>query len=475
MNNKKTIVWFRKDLRLSDNPALFEASQQGEILPIYILEEDDGHWCLGEAQKWWLYNSLKNLDSNLRQHNAKLILRKGNPLSIISQLVKDVKADAVFWNRCYEPRSIQRDTSIKEYLKSSGIEAKSFGANLLFEPWKVKNNSGNYFKVFTPFWKSCNLNHNPRSLYSVPVIKTCDNNIESDDIDSWELIPTAPNWAKKFSKFWVPGENNAQNLLSEFIDSNIGKYATNRDIPGVNGTSRLSPYLHFGEISPHQIWYKIKDYHNMNVLGSSVDKYLAEIGWREFSYHLLYNYKDLPSREFNLKFQNFPWKLDSENLIRWQKGMTGYPIVDAGMRELWSTGWMHNRVRMIVASFLTKHLLISWQEGAKWFLDTLLDADLASNSAGWQWVAGCGADAAPYFRIFNPIMQGMKFDASGEYIRKWIPELGSVSNKYIHKPWEASKEELKSSSTELGITYPKPIIDHTYARNRALELYSKLA
>ena len=474
MKNKRTIVWFRKDLRLSDNPALFEACQQGEILPIYILEDDDSNWSLGEAQKWWLYNSLKKLGSDLYKYKSKLILRKGNALSIISQLVKDTKSDAIFWNRCYEPSSIQRDARIKKYLKDSEIEVKSFGANLLFEPWEVKNKSGNYFKVFTPFWKSCNLNYSPRSLYNSPVIKPIDSGFETDDIESWELISTNPGRTEKFNEYWVPGENSAQNLLSEFMEYNIEKYTTNRDIPSVNGTSRLSPYLHFGEISPHQIWYKIKDYHNMHVFGNSVDKYLSEIGWREFSYHLLYHYHDLPSEEFNLKFQNFPWKFDGDNLNRWQKGLTGYPIVDAGMRELWSTGWMHNRVRMIVASFLIKHLLIPWQEGAKWFLDTLLDADLANNSAGWQWVAGCGADASPYFRIFNPITQGMKFDAAGEYIRKWIPELAALSNKYIHKPWEASKEELKSSSIELGITYPKPIIDHTYARNRALELYSKL-
>lgn len=474
MNEKKIIIWFRKDLRLSDNPALFEACKQGEILPVYILEDDDNGWSIGEAQKWWLYNSLKKLKSDLSNYKAELILRKGKPLSIISQLVKDTKSDAVFWNRCYEPNSIQRDKKIKKQLKNIGVEVKSFAANLLFEPWKVTNQSGNYFKVFTPFWKNCILNHSPRSLYSRPNIRPHKVQLKSEDIESWRLIPTKPDWSEKFNDYWVPGENSSQSLLSEFIKKNIAKYVTDRDIPGIKGTSKLSPYLHFGEISPHQIWYKVKDYHNMNVLGNGVDKYLSEIGWREFSYHLLYHNPTLPSQEFNPKFQKFPWQFDADNLAKWQKGMTGYPIVDAGMRELWNTGWMHNRVRMIVASFLTKHLLISWQEGAKWFLDTLLDADLANNSAGWQWVAGCGADASPYFRIFNPIMQGTKFDVTGEYIRKWIPELAEVPNKYIHSPWEASKELLKSSKVELGITYPKPIIDHPIARNRALELYSKL-
>lgn len=474
MKKKRTIVWFRRDLRLSDNPALFEACQQGEILPLYILDDANNDWSIGSAQKWWLYHSLKKLDSNLSYHKTKLILRKGDALSIISQLIEDTESDAVFWNRCYEPNSIQRDTQIKKQLKDKGIDVKSFCGNLLFEPWEIKNKSGNYFKVFTSFWKSCNLDHNPRSLYNNPAIKPYKSKFETDDINSWKLIPNNPDWMEKFNKYWVPGEDSAQNLLSEFIEYNFEKYKTARDIPGLKGTSRLSPYLHFGEISPHQIWYKIKDYQNMNKYYDSVDKYLSEIGWREFSYHLLYHNPNLPSREFNLKFQNFPWKFDSDNLIKWQRGLTGYPIVDAGMRELWNTGWMHNRVRMIVASFLTKHLLISWQEGAKWFLDTLLDADMANNSVGWQWVAGCGADAAPYFRIFNPIMQGMKFDFSGEYIRKWVPELARLPNKYIHNPWEANKELLESSGIDLGSNYPKPVIDHSYARDRALEAYKCL-
>ena len=389
-------------------------------------------------------------------------------------MISETQSDAVFWNRCYEPDSIKRDSEIKEHLLSHGANVKSFNSYLLFEPHEIKNKANSYFKVFTPFWRSCNINHQPRTLYRNAEINHYDTIVKSDDLNSWNLLPNNPNWADKFSQHWQPGEHNAQKLLSQFLEQKSNEYSKNRDIPGIEGTSKLSPHLHFGEISPHQVWHQAQHHANKTTEQNGLNTYLAEIGWREFSYHLLYYNQNLPSQEFNIKFKNFPWEQDSSDLAKWQKGLTGYPIIDAGMRELWSTGWMHNRVRMITASFLTKHLLIPWQEGAKWFLDTLLDADLASNSSGWQWVAGCGADASPYFRIFNPILQGTKFDPSGEYIRKWIPEISTLPDKYINTPWKASKELLNTHKITLGKDYPEPIIDHTFARNRALELYKSI-
>lgn len=474
MKNKKTIIWFKNDLRISDNPALSEALKNGRILPIYILEENEQKLILGDAQKWWLYNSLKKLHNNLQSYGSKLVLKKGVAKKILTELVEKTNSDAVYWNRCYDPYSIKKYTEIKKILTSSGIEVKSFNGSLLFEPWEIKNKSNNHFRVFTPFWKKCNLDHKPRALYKKPIIKNYDDVIESDNLDSWNLTPTKHDWTQKFSSSWKPGEENAEKLLSNFIENNIDEYKENRDIPGISGTSKLSPHLHFGEISPHQIWHKVKSYEEKKTYSNGASKFLSEIGWREFSYHQLYHKPDLASVEFNRKFINFPWEINSTDLAKWQKGETGYPIVDAGMRELWHTGWMHNRVRMITASFLTKHLLIPWQKGAEWFLYTLLDADIANNAMGWQWVAGCGADAAPYFRIFNPITQSVKFDPSGEYIRKWIPEIASLPKKYIHTPWNASNEILKSSNITLGRTYPKPIIDHLFARKRALEIYSTL-
>ncbi|MBX9697693.1 MAG: DNA photolyase family protein, partial [Alphaproteobacteria bacterium] len=368
---------------------------------------------------------------------------------------------------------------LKSSLKNMNIDCKSFNASLLFEPWEVKTGSGEFYKVFTPFWKACLARLSAIETPSeTAVIRRFEQVMPSESISAFELVPKSPNWAESFGRYWEPGEEGAHKRLEQFISTSLRDYGKSRDVPGVEGTSKLSAHLHFGEISPRQIVKRIQD-----VAGQSLDeelsynagKYCAEIGWREFSYHLLYHFPQLPSHNFQRKFDAFSWDPNyMETLQCWQRGMTGYPIVDAGMRELWQTGWMHNRVRMIVGSFLTKHLLIPWQQGESWFWDTLVDADHANNAASWQWIAGCGADAAPYFRIFNPVLQGEKFDPDGAYVRRWVPEVALLPNAFIHKPWEASELILKQAGVSRGQSYPRPIVDHAYARSRALQAFKLL-
>jgi deoxyribodipyrimidine photo-lyase len=453
----KAIVWFKNDLRIGDNKALHEASKKHAIIPLFILDSKNPHF-YGSAQKWWLHHSLKSLEESLEKIGLKLVFKRGDPLKILPEIVSSESVEAVFWNRSYEPYCIERDSKLNGYLTESSVKVESFPGYLFCEPWKIKNAQGSFFKVFTPFWKNCLITLNPDKPLPVPKCEGAVTKTTSDDLESWNLLPTKPNWAKHFEDAWSPGEAGARKKLNFFVKNSLIKYDKDRDFPSEQSTSYLSPHLHFGEISPNYI-YKV-----LNDKELSFEKYLSELGWREFSYNLLYHFNDLPTNAFNSKFNDFPWSEDKQSLERWQKGQTGYPIVDAGMRELWQTGYMHNRVRMIVASFLTKHLLIPWQEGAAWFWDTLLDADLANNSASWQWVAGCGADAAPYFRIFNPIIQSQKFDPEGQYIRKWVPEIAHMSERHIHTPW---KYDYPSD-------YPEPIIDHTFARNRALAAYEKI-
>ena len=467
------IVWLRQDLRLQDNPALVFACDIGQILPIYILDDTSKDWSIGSAQKWWLQHSLTNLKKDFAKHKIELIFRRGDPEKILNDLIKETKSEHIVWNRCYDPQSIKRDTHLKQLFIDQNIEAKSFNASLLLEPGLVKNKSGSYFKVFTPYWKECLRRLDTISVSIIPKMSSIDHPVQSDNLNDWNLLPKKPNWASKFKDHWEPGEKGARKALSLFIDNAIDKYKVDRNIPGKVGTSKLSPYLHFGEISIKYVWQQVKQLSDKDN-SSHLYTFLSELGWREFSYYLLYHYNELPATAFNPKFKDFEWKHNQSQLESWQKGNTGYPIVDAGMRQLWQTGWMHNRVRMIVASFLTKHLLINWQYGADWFLDTLVDADIASNSAGWQWVAGCGADAAPYFRIFNPILQGQKFDEQGKYIRKYVPELALLPDKFIHTPWLAGDDILKKCNIILGKNYPRPIVDHTKARNEALNAYHSL-
>ncbi len=463
------IVWFRQDLRLSDNPAFTAACREHDaIIPIYILDDS---LPLGGAQRWWLHHSLLSLQKNLKKSGLGLCLRQGNPLDVLTQLLHDYNVQTIYWNRCYEPFAIERDTVIKAFFQASGIRVITTNGSLLHEPWEIKTQTGSFFKVFTPFWRACLKQITVPKKVSVPhTPKTIE--LDSDLLVSWKLLPTKPNWAKDFALHWEPGERGALQKLEHFIDVHLIGYDISRDVPFKDATSKLSPHFHFGEISVWDVWRAIERVacnkkHDIR----SVERFLSEMGWREFSYHLLYHIPSLPQSNFKSDFDAFPWKNDPVALKAWQQGNTGYPIVDAGMRELWHTGYMHNRVRMIVASFLTKHLLIDWRIGASWFLDTLVDADTASNSASWQWVAGCGADAAPYFRIFNPILQGEKFDPDGAYVKQWVPELRSVSARWIHQPWMAPSDQC---GLLLGKDYPHPIVDHAAARKRALLHYQTM-
>ncbi len=464
------IVWFRQDLRCCDNPALFAAcTTHHAIIPLYILENPSE--LLGEAQGWWLHHSLSSLQKEFKKHGLDLCLKKGNALQILKKIIEHHEITAIYWNRCYEPAHIERDKLIKKELDALGIKVNRFNGSLLNEPWTIQNKSGQPFKVFTPFWKQCLQQMNiPNTL----VIHNWPGspNIASEPLDDWNLLPAKPDWAKRFPEFWEPGESGALKKLNLFIHHSIQNYKKYRDEPDKRVTSHLSPHLHFGEISPWKIWRAIEQVRiQPNFDMGSTERFLAELGWREFSYHLLYHFPDLPHQNFRQEFNTFSWQNDEEKLKQWQKGLTGFPIVDAGMRELWQTGYMHNRVRMIVASFLVKDLLIDWRAGAKWFWYTLLDADLANNSVSWQWVAGTGADPAPYFRIFNPILQGEKFDPQGKYVKTWVPELKQVPHEWIHKPWEAPPNVLPIT---LGKEYPFPLVDHNRARKRALQYYQAI-
>lgn len=467
------IVWFRQDLRLSDNPALHHAvEKKHNILPLYILDdENSGEWCMGAASRWWLHHSLSSLHQSL---GNKLCLATGNPESIIKKLIQEHKIEAIYWNRCYEPWRIQRDTALKKTFSDDGIEVNSYNGSLLFEPLQTLKNDGTPYKVFTPFYKNgCLKRSTPRSVLTKPKRKKLiDHQILS--VGELQLMP-AIKWYEQMHDEWQPGEEGAQQRLSDFLDNGIENYKEGRDFPASELTSRLSPHLHFGEISPHQIWQELEALKDQASNDDNVENFRSELGWREFSNNLLYHFPEIPKKNLQEKFDRFSWRDDPEALKKWQQGMTGYPIVDAGMRELWQTGYMHNRVRMIVGSFLVKNLMIHWHHGEDWFWDTLLDADLANNSASWQWIAGCGADAAPYFRIFNPVTQGQKFDKAGEYVRRYIPEIKALPDQYIHNPWEAKSEVLEEAKISLGEDYPKPIVDLKESRERALAAFKQLS
>ena len=463
------IVWLRQDLRLADNPALHAAAAAGHpVVPLFIWESEPA-WGAGGATQWWLEGSLRALAQDLAKRGAPLVLRKGKAAEVLDAVIAETGATAVHWNRCYEPAAIARDTAIKADLRARGIAVETFAASVLFEPWTLQTKTGGPYRVFTPFYNATRA-ITPRAPLPAPR-KLTGVKITGDDLVSWRLRPTAPDWAGGLRETWTPGEAAARKQLTHFLDAIAAAYHRTRDVPGVLGTSRLSPYLHFGEISPHQIWAAAgaREPH------SGIVSFQREVVWREFSTHLLYHFPHMPTKPLRPAFAHFPWRRDKRALRAWQRGMTGYPIVDAGMRELWHTGWMHNRVRMIVASFLVKHLLLPWQDGEAWFWDTLVDADLANNAASWQWVAGCGMDAAPYFRIFNPMLQGAKFDAEGAYVRRWVPEIGGLSNEYLHAPWEAPALELAAAGVVLGKTYPQPIVDHAAARARALAALKEIS
>lgn len=469
MNRDIVIHWFRQDLRIADNPALSYSVKKGVVLPIYIFDnKNPGEFEVGSVSRWWLHHSLSSLSQSL---NKNLCVYIGDPKKILIDLIEEHNIKAVYWNRCYEPWQIKRDIQIKKVLDAHNTESKSFNGSLLWEPWDILKADGTPYKVFTPYYRNgCLRATIPRVPISKPSkLKYFSDAINKTSINKLSLLPKH-GWYKKLETHWNIGEEAAQSKLKKFSSNNLTNYKKGRDFPSFNSVSRLSPHLHFGEISANQAWYAAKK----NEDNDDLDHFLSELGWREFSHSLLYHFPELPQKNFQTKFNHFPWLEDKEKLERWQKGLTGYPLVDAGMRELWQTGYMHNRIRMIVGSFLVKNLLQHWQHGEKWFWDCLADADLANNSAGWQWVAGCGADAAPYFRVFNPITQGKKFDPSGVYTRKFIPELKRMPDKYLFNPWEAPIHVLDEAGVNLGKDYPKPIIDIKLSRERALQAYQSL-
>ncbi|MEC8332922.1 MAG: deoxyribodipyrimidine photo-lyase [Verrucomicrobiota bacterium] len=468
MDKSPTLIWFRSDLRLADNSALAAAIELGSpIIPIFIwAPEEAGNWAPGAASKWFLKQSLESLSAEFSKHGGELVLRKGNSLETLFEIIEQTGANRVFWNRRYESPLREKDTMIKRALRSNGIEVESFNSSLLNEPHTVSTCSGKPYKVYTPYWRKVK-DREIESIAkpdfaSIKFPKEYPLTLELEDLN---LVPSQ-RWPQKFKQYWEVSEKAAHKHLQAFLEDRVEDYNLARDIPKEDGTSSLSPYLRWGLIGPRQVVHSLKSKHNMDATGPLV--YCKEIYWREFAYNVLYHYPNTPNAPLQEKYADFPWQSNARLLNCWQHGQTGYPIVDAGMRQLYQTGWMHNRVRMIVSSLLVKHLLQDWREGARWFWDTLVDADLASNTLGWQWSGGCGADAAPYFRIFNPITQGKKFDPEGDYVKRWVPELSNVSPKYIHEPWEASEPELESFGLDLGIDYPKPIIEHSLGRKRAL-------
>lgn len=470
MKNNTTIVWFRKDLRIHDNPALWEASKHGTVIPVFIWSpEEEIYDQYSEASHWWLYHSLKVLANQLQQLGLSLILRQGASLPILKEIMREANANTLFFNERYEPSIRLRDKKIKDVLTVENIQVKTFHSHTLFEPLAIKNKENQPYKVYTPFLKQCLKMTVPLPLPSPSSFIASNRNLNTLSSDELPLLSNI-QWHQKLLPYWKPGETGALNQLNSFVKEKISSYKTKRDDPSLNLTSHLSPHLAWGEISPNTIWHTLMNGQH-DYLDEDVEIFIKQLIWREFSYHQLIhvpNSVDLPIRS---EFNSFPWQEDEKLFTYWKKGMTGYPLVDAGMRQLWETGWMHNRVRMIAASFLVKHLFIPWVKGAKWFTKTLVDADLANNTMGWQWITGSGVDAAPYFRIFNPVLQGEKFDANGEYIRKWIPELSKMPTKYIHQPWKAPKKISQESDVILGSTYPFPIIDHAFARERALSAY----
>lgn len=472
------IVWFRLDLRLADNPALQAAIRHGgAVIPVFVwAPEEEAPWEPGAASRWWLHHSLLELQAKLKAVGGRLIIRRGPALAALQKLAAETRADAVFWNHRYEPAVLTRDQLVKQTLQGAGLRVESFNGALLHEPWSIENQSGRPFQVFTPFWKHCLAQPDPAAPWPGPgQLKTPAQWPKSLRLDELELRPKI-NWAAGIRTAWQPGETAAQARLKEFLATAFDQYSTGRDRPGRAGTSRLSPHLHFGEIGPRQVWHGVRQMAAKRGLTTTAwrnSQYLTEIGWREFAHHLLFHFPRTPEEPLRDNFKNFPWRNEPARRKAWQRGLTGYPIVDAGLRELWATGWMHNRVRMITASFLVKDLLISWTEGARWFWDTLVDADLAQNTLGWQWTAGCGADAAPYFRVFNPVLQGEKFDPRGDYVRRWCPELARLPGKWIHQPFAAPAAILAPAGVVLGRDYPKRIVPHGVAREAALAAFAR--
>ncbi|HMO85388.1 MAG TPA: deoxyribodipyrimidine photo-lyase [Lacipirellulaceae bacterium] len=474
--NRPTIVWLRQDLRVADHPALHAAAERPGVIPLFIWAPDEeGAWPAGGATRWWLHHSLASLDEQLQQLGSRLIVRRGPAHQTLRAVIDETGADAVLWCRRYEPAAIARDKQLKATLATAGIRAESFNGSLLHEPWTISTRQGGPFQVFTPFWKSCQAADVERDPLPAPRrLPPPDAWPESLPLNALELLPTIP-WDRGFYETWTPGAPAAERRLAAFCAERLAAYKQDRNRVDIEGFSRLSPHLHFGELSPRQAWQAVQQTVAQEpTAAEGAASFLSEVGWREFAHHLLYHFPHTTDRPLREAFEKFPWAGDRSAERQWQRGRTGYPIVDAAMRELWATGFMPNRARMIVASFLTKDLLIPWQQGARWFWDTLVDADLANNTLGWQWTAGCGADAAPYFRVFNPVSQAEQFDPQGDYIRRWVPELGRLEPPWLFKPWEAPNNVLTAAGVRLGDTYPRPIVDHAAAREAALAAFAKI-
>ena len=464
-----TILWFRQDLRLADNPALLSAVEtERPILPVYIFDDvNSANWIPGGASRWWLHRSLELLSASLEN---RLVVMRGDASQLLPELVKATGAEAVMWNRCYEPWRVKRDSAIKARLLESGIDVRSFNGSLLFEPPNPVKDDGSGYKVFTPYYRNAQMTSPPAEPQPAPD-KLRFFKWDVPPVDSLDLLPSG-DWYQTLEQSWQPGEQAALRRLNTFLTAGFKVYAELRNRPDLDNVSRLSPHLHHGEISPNQAWWAAGSAEGIE--SRDLDSFRSELGWREFSHYLLYHRPDLPSTNMQQKFDQFPWREDPESFENWCRGRTGIPFIDAGMRELWQTGYMHNRVRMVAASFLVKNLLIDWRQGAQWFWDTLVDADLANNSASWQWVAGCGTDAAPYFRIFNPVTQGKKFDPDGHYVRKFVPEIAALPNSMLHNPWDAPPELLATCQTTSGEPYPAPIVDLASSRQRALAAFRDL-
>ncbi len=464
-----TLLWFRQDLRLADNPALQAAlATGGPVLAAYVLDEDaGGRWAPASASRWWLHHTLEALAADLAGRGATLVLRRGPAVATIAALAREAGATQVHAGVMHEPWARQRDAEAGDALAAQGAVLHLHRVSTLFAPDQVRTKTGNTYGVYTPYAKACRALGEPAAPQPAPDRIPGAKPPASDSLASWGLLPTRPDWAGGMRESWTPGEAGAHERLDAFMARGVAGYDEGRNIPGRDSTSMLSPHLHWGELSPNQVWHAAL----AAGTGKALDVFLAELLWHEFSAYLLWHRPQLPDLPLREPFARIPWRAEPSELRAWQRGRTGIPIVDAGMRQLWNMGWMHNRVRLITASFLVKQLLADWVEGEAWFWDTLVDADLAANSVSWQWIAGSGIDAQPYFRVFNPVSQGEKFDPDGDYVRRWVPELKDLPTRWLHAPWDAPAAALEKAGVTLGGTYPRPIVDLAQARSRALETF----
>ena len=465
----RSVLWLRNDLRLANNPALIAALEAGQVVPVFVL---DPAMTLGAASRWWLHHSLSSLASEISARGANLVLRRGEARQIIPTLAKQIEADAVHAGKSHEPWLREADRDIATGLSTQRRAFYRHRSALMLDPEQIKTKAGDSYRVYGPFAAACFEAYMPRPLTDAPKRIRGIGQIDSENIDEWELLPTKFDWADGLRATWQPGERGAQQRLTQFLEFGLEPYNERRNLPAAAGTSMLSPHLHWGEISVDAVWLATKAANTKHHVGKNA--FLKELLWREFAAHLLWHHETLATAPMKPIFASLLWRRAPTELRAWKRGLTGVPIIDAGMRQLWETGWMHNRVRMMAASFLVKNLLIRWQDGESWFWDTLVDADAASNAASWQWVAGCGVDATPYFRIFNPVLQGQKFDPGGDYVRRYIPELAGLPARYIHSPWIAPESTLRAARVTLGKTYPLPIVDLKASRERALTAFRKL-